>query len=156
MNCALRWSTVPFEVTLSFNKMKTDENNYKRFSILSWQLYLGWIFHYHFTFCSNWLLVLYKAFVNEGIILWLITMIFRLFTISQFFHLGRHSRPSIFLSFYGSQWVWLVLDFFLEWYGLIKNAWHVSGVMKNAKKQNNCERMFLSEDVSHSPDLGLF
>ena len=112
MNCALRWSTVPFQVTLSFNKMKTDENNYKRFSILSWQLYLGWIFHYHFTFCSNWLLVLYKAFVNEGIILWLITMIFRLFTISQFFHLGRHSRPSIFLSFYGSQWVWLVLDFF--------------------------------------------
>ena len=70
---------------------------------------------------NSWLLVLYnKAFVNEGLILWLITMIFRLFKISQFFHLG-HSRPSIFLSFYGSQWVWLVLEFFLEWYGLIKN-----------------------------------
>ena len=43
--------------------------------------------------------------------------------------------PSIFLSFYGSQWVWLVLEFFLEWYGLIKNVWHVSGVMKNAPKK---------------------
>ena len=48
---------------------------------------------------------------SAGIILRLVTMIFRLFKITQFFHLG-HSRPSIFLSFYGSQWVWLVLDFF--------------------------------------------
>ena len=55
-----------------------------------------------------------------------------------------HSMPSIFLSFYGSQWVWLVLEFFLEWYGLIKNAWHVSGVMKNAQKKIVKKNDFLS------------